>query len=87
MFYIIKQEELYQTTSTPASFPPVTVKWAILHYPLKEKWKEQTKSPQYGPLQDCFVRSILCHFCLNVRLFSMNFRFIACCFFTYLNTD
>ena len=28
MFYIIKQEELYQTTSTPASFPPVTVKWA-----------------------------------------------------------
>ena len=28
--YIIKQEGLYQKRSTPASFPPVTVKWAIL---------------------------------------------------------
>ena len=55
MIYIIKLEELYQKRSSPASFPPVTVKWAILHYPLKEKWKEQTKSRPYDPLQDCFV--------------------------------
>ena len=30
MIYIIKREGLYQTWSTPASFPPVTVKWTII---------------------------------------------------------
>ena len=29
MIHIIKQKGLYQKRSTPASFPPVTVKWTI----------------------------------------------------------
>ena len=29
MICIVKQEGLYQTRSTPALFPTVTVKWAI----------------------------------------------------------
>ena len=35
-FYIIEQEGLYKARSTPASFPPITVKWAIACVSVRE---------------------------------------------------
>ena len=35
-FYIIEQEGLYKARSTPASFPPITVKWAFACVSVRE---------------------------------------------------
>ena len=60
MICIVKQEGLYQTRSTPSSFPTVTVKWAIeLDFSVSEiaGWNgmdnRRRKKPKFELVEDC----------------------------------